>query len=71
MTNFIFKSQEATYKKLDNQLKMVLSELRHQRTDHNLIVHQINKLLINANLQKQVDDYFDEPDNVGESPDSD
>ncbi len=59
MTNFIFKSQ-GTYKKLCQQLEMVQSELRAQRQDNIQILFLLNKLLVNKNLQKQVDEYFDE-----------
>ncbi len=58
MTNFIFKSQ-GTYKKLCQQLDIIQSELRHQRHDHREIIFLVNKLITNANLQKQVDDYFE------------
>ncbi len=59
MSNFIFKSQ-GTYKKLNNQLDIILSELRHQRQDNTQILYLLNKLLVNKNLQKQVDEYFEE-----------
>ncbi len=59
MTNFIFKSQE-TYKKLCQQLVIIQSELRHQRSEHAVILTMLNKLVTNHNLQKQVDEYFDE-----------
>ncbi len=61
MTNFIFKSQ-GTYKKLCQQLVMIQSELRAQRQDNIQIMFLLNKLLVNKNLQKQVDDYFEEDD---------
>ncbi len=67
MTNFIFKSQW-TFKKISNQLEMILSELRHQRQDNVQILFLINKLITAQNLQKQVDDYFDEDDpDIGEA----
>jgi len=62
MTNFIFKSQE-TYKKLCQQLVIIQSELRHQRSDNVVILSMLSKLITNANLQKQVDDYFEEDQN--------
>ncbi len=58
MTNFIFKSQ-GTYKKLDNKLEMIQSELRHQRSDMVHVISLLNKLVITDHLQKQVDDYYD------------
>ncbi len=59
MTNFIFKSQ-GTYKKLCQQLVIIQSELRAQRQDNIQILFLLNKLVTNHNLQKQVDEYFDE-----------
>jgi len=59
MTNFIFKSQ-GLIKNVDNKLAMILSELRHQRQDNQQILFVLHKLVTNANLQKQVDEYFDE-----------
>ncbi len=59
MTNFIFKSQ-GTYKKLCQQLVIIQSELRHQRSEHAVMLSLLNKLVTSQNLQKQVDEYFDE-----------
>ncbi len=59
MTNFIFKSQ-GTFKKISNQLNLILSELRHQRTDHTEILFLLRKIVVDKNLQKQVDQYFEE-----------
>jgi len=59
MTNFIFKSQ-GLIKNVDNKLGIILSELRHQRSDNVQILYLLNKLLVNKNLQTQVDEYFDE-----------
>ncbi len=58
MTNFIFKSQ-GTFKKISNQLDMIQSELRHQRTDMVHVLFLLNKILTDENLQKQVDDFYE------------
>ena len=68
MTNFIFKSQ-GLIKNVDNKLGMILSELRHQRSDNVQILFILNKLVVDRNLQKQVDEYFEE-DNPENIPDS-
>lgn len=39
---------------------MVLAELRHQRQDSVQILFLLNKILTDKNLQKQVDEYFDD-----------
>ncbi len=63
MTKFLFKSTNADLpKNILNKLDMILAENRHQRSDLALIIHIVNKLLNSANLQKQVDEYFEEED---------
>ncbi len=57
MSNFIFKSH-GTFKKISNLLEVILAEQRHQRADNVQILFLLNKLLVNKNLQKQVDDYM-------------
>ncbi len=59
MTNFIFKSQ-GTFKTICNKLEIIQSELRHQRSDNVQILHMLNKLVTDQNLQKQVDEYFED-----------
>ncbi len=63
MTNFIFKST-STYKKLANNIEVVLNEQRHQRSDLAAIIRMLKKLTTEATLQKQVDDWYEK------SPDS-
>ncbi len=58
MTNFIFKSS-TTYKKLANQLEVILAEQRNQRSDLQYIKHQLTFLTNDKNLQKQVDSYYE------------
>ncbi len=63
MKNFIFKSSEedsGLVKKCFNKLDMILSEQRHNRTDISLVLSMLDKLLVNKNLQKQVDEYFED-----------
>ncbi len=68
MTNFIFKSQ-GTYKKLANQLEVLLNEQKHQRCDLTEIKYMLHKLLTNKDLQKTVDDFYSKDD--GNSQDGD
>ncbi len=60
MTNFIFKSQ-ATFKKISNQLEMILSEQRKQRADLQYITVLLKGLRNDHNLQKTVEDYYSTP----------
>ncbi len=62
MKNFIFKSDADFHKILFNKLDMVLAENRHQRNDLAIIIGQCNKLINSLDLQKQVDDFFDDED---------
>ncbi len=60
MTNFIFKSHEDFHKILINQLKVIVSEQRHQRMDLADINRLLHFLVSDKKLQKQVDDYFED-----------
>ncbi len=60
MKNFIFKSEADFHKIVFNKLEMILTEQRHQRSDLSMLDVNINKLINSANLQKQVDEYFEE-----------
>ncbi len=66
MTNFIFKSSRRLIKNvpisnanLNERLKMIQSELRHQRQDNIDIMRMLNKLLIDKHLQMEVDDFYE------------
>ncbi len=59
MTNFIFKSS-TTYKKLANQLEVILAEQRHQRADLQEIKFILHKLQNNKDLQTTVDKFYEE-----------
>ncbi len=59
MNNLFSKSPE-TYEKFFNKLDMLLTEQRHQRSDLATIKRQLHMIINHLNLQKQVDDYFDE-----------
>ncbi len=66
MKNFIFKSEADFHKIVFNKLDMLLDEQRHQRMDLTLIIRKLTKMEITSNLQKQVDEYFE--DDKPESP---
>ncbi len=57
MTNFIFKSS-TTYKKLANQLQVILAEQRMQRSDLQEIKFILHKLQNTKDLQETVDKYY-------------
>ncbi len=61
MTNFIFKSQ-GTYKKLANNIEVILNEQQHQRSDLSSIIRRLVKIdsaLVSMMNQKQVDDFYE------------
>ncbi len=69
MINLLSKSPE-TYEKLNHKLEIILTEQRHQRADLATIKRQLHTIINAANLQKQVDDYFeDSPQEEDKEPD--
>ncbi len=70
MKNFIFKSEADFHKIVFNKLDMVLAEQRHQRSDLGLLIREMTKVINSMNLQKQVDEYF-EDDETSHQTDSD
>ncbi len=59
MTNFIFKSP-SDLQKISQQLKVLLTEQKHQRSDLAYIKTMLQFLKNDKTLQKQVDDYYKE-----------
>ncbi len=60
MKNFIFKSDADFHKILFNKLDMVLYVLKEQRIQLDRIEWKLKKFRTNQELQKQVDEYFEE-----------
>ncbi len=69
MKNFIFKSQQDLQKIVQRDLELLLNEQRHQRADLDSIRHMLRQLINSANLQRQVDDYFDDKEDIPEDKD--
>ncbi len=59
MRNLLSKSPE-TYEKLSTLIQMLLTEQRHQRGDLATIKRQLHTLINRGNLQKEVDEYFED-----------
>ncbi len=68
MKNFIFKSEADFHKIVFNKLGMILDEQKHQRCDLDVITRMVQKLINSANLQKQVDEYFDDTEKEHDPP---
>ncbi len=62
----LFLSPNGLLKNVFNKLEIILAEQRHNRSDITLVLSLLNKLVVNQNLQKQVDEYFE--DSPGEPP---
>ncbi len=64
MNKFLFKSsQDSDFQKLINKLDMILTEQRHQRNDLAIIMRSQTNLINSTNLQKQVDEFFEDSEN--------
>ncbi len=59
MTNFIFKSP-SDLQKISQQIKILLAEQVHQRSDLSEIKFMLHKLQTNKDLQDTVDKYYKE-----------
>ncbi len=65
MKNFIFKSDKSDLQKMFiNKLETILAEQRHARVDLAYIIRVLNRSTTNKNLQQQVDEYFDDDDDI-------
>jgi len=56
----LFLSPNGLLKNVFNKLEIIQSEQRHNRSDISLVLSLLNKLVTNANLQKQVDEFFED-----------
>ncbi len=64
MNKFLFKSsQDSDFQKLINKLDLLLSEQRHQRSDLATLLRLQTNLINSTNLQKQVDEFFEDSEN--------
>ncbi len=66
MNNLFSKSPE-TYEKCILQLETLLTEQRHQRIDLATITRKQDKIINLLKLQKQVDDYFEDKEDIDAS----
>jgi len=57
----LFLSPTGLLKNVFNKLEIIQTELRHQRSDNVMILTLLNKLIVNQNIQKQVDDFYETP----------
>ncbi len=66
MNKFLFKSNEPSdlSKNVINKLDMLLAEQRHQRSDLSILTRMMNKLINSTDLQKQVDEFFEEDEKI-------
>ncbi len=74
MTNFIFKSQ-GTYKKLANNIEVILNEQRHQRMDLASILRNMQVIIKHLDLEKKLsaslDEYYETQNQTSPQTESD
>ncbi len=74
MTNFIFKSQ-STYKKLANNIEVLLNEQRHQRMDLATLLRNMSVILKHLDLEKRLsaslDEYYETQEQTSPQTDTD
>ncbi len=68
MKNFIFKSTEADLQKMFQYLETIQKNVLYLTYRIDTILKTVTKLGVDAGLQRQVDEYFDDS---GESADAD
>ncbi len=59
MTNFIFKSQ-GTYKKLANNMEVLLNEQRNQRQDLAALLYLVKQIKNDLSLENQAMKHYDD-----------
>ncbi len=57
MTNFIFKSQ-GLIKNVVFKLETIQTELRHQRSEHSLILRKLALIMVELDLRDQASEYY-------------
>jgi len=60
MKNFIFKSTDADLQKMFQSIETIQKNVLYLTYRTDLILKKVNINVNNVNLQKQVDEYFDE-----------
>ncbi len=58
MTNFIFKSQ-GLIKNVVLKLEIIQSELRHQRSEHQIILSKLSLILHELDIRDQANKYYE------------
>ncbi len=60
MKNFIFKSTNADLHKMFQSIETIQKNVLYLTYRTDMIIKTLNKLTVDAGLQKQVDEYFEE-----------
>ncbi len=66
MKNFIFKSSEADLQKMFQILETLQKNVLYTTHRVDFIIKEIRGQSVNKDLQKQVDEYFDDTQNIPE-----
>ncbi len=72
MKNFIFKSTDADLQKMFQSIETIQKNVLYLTYRTDALLKKVNELNTSSNLQKQVDDYFeDDSKNIPEDNDND
>ncbi len=60
MKNFIFKSTDADFKKMFQLIETIQQNVLYSTYRIDTLLKTVNKLVVDKDLQKQVDEYFED-----------
>ncbi len=67
MTKFIFKSNASDLQKISQSIDTIQKNVLYLTYRTDSILKTLNKMVIDKGLQKQVDEYFEDPDYTDET----
>ncbi len=59
MNKFLFKSTDADFKKLSSNIDTIQKNVLYVTYRIDMLIKRFDKVLVDKDLQKQVDDYFE------------
>ncbi len=60
MNKFLFKSTDADFQKLTQLIETIQKNVLYLTYRMDIVLKKVNSLTVNTNLQKQVDEYFED-----------
>ncbi len=68
MKNFIFKSTDADLQKMFQSIETIQKNVLYVTYRTDMLIKRFDKLLVDKDLQKQVDEYFDDESHPNTPP---